>query len=173
MHMLHLLRHAKSSWKEDVEDHERPLNKRGREAARLVGQHLPGATGPVDLVLCSSAVRTRQTLELVLAKFPASPPCLFEEGLYLVDCRKLVDRLRQLDEGIGSVLLVGHNPGLHELAVTLAAPDTLHSRALASGKFPTGARASYEIRTPWSRLGDARHRLVDYVTAASLPGGKE
>lgn len=172
MPMLHLLRHAKSSWKEDVGDRERPLNKRGREAARLVGQHLPGTIGPVDLVLCSSAVRARQTLELALAQVPAPVPCLFEEGLYLADCHKLIARLRQLDEGVGNVLLVGHNPGLHELAVALAEPDTSCSRALASGKFPTGARASFEIGTRWSGLGAVRHRLVDYVTAASLPGGR-
>ena len=68
MHMLHLLRHAKSSWKEDVEDRERPLNRRGREAARRVGQHLPAAVGALDLVLCSSARRTRETMDLVLAE---------------------------------------------------------------------------------------------------------
>jgi phosphohistidine phosphatase len=169
MHVLHLLRHAKSSWKEEVEDYERPLNKRGREAARLVGQHLPGTMGPVDLVLCSSALRTRQTLDLALAKFATPPPCLLEDGLYLADCDRLIGRLGQLDEGIGAVLLIGHNPGLHELAMALAEPDTLHSRALASGKFPTGARAGFEICTKWGGLGDARHRLVDYVTAGSLP----
>ncbi|HMC64868.1 MAG TPA: histidine phosphatase family protein, partial [Gemmataceae bacterium] len=64
MHMLHLLRHAKSSWKGHVEDHERPLNRRGREAARRVGRQLPAATGALDLALCSSALRTRQTLDL-------------------------------------------------------------------------------------------------------------
>jgi phosphohistidine phosphatase len=68
--------------------------------------------------------------------------------------------------------LIGHNPGLHDLAVALAEPDTARSRALAGGKFPTAARASFEIRTRWSALGSARHHLVDYVTAASSPGEK-
>jgi phosphohistidine phosphatase len=171
MHLLHLLRHAKSSWREDVEDHERPLNKRGRRTARLVGEHLPGAIEPIDLVLCSNALRTRQTLELALAKFRAAPPCLIEDGLYLADCDRLIGRLRQLDEGLGSVLLIGHNPGLHQLAAALAEPDASRVRALASGKFPTAARASFEISTQWSGLGDTWHRLVDYVTPASLPGG--
>ena len=74
MHMLHLLRHAKSSWKEDVDDHERRLNRRGREAARRVGQQLPAALGALDLVLCSSARRTRETMELVIAEFPSHRP---------------------------------------------------------------------------------------------------
>jgi len=69
MNMLHLLRHAKSSAKEDVEDHERPLSRRGHDAARRVGKHLPAMTGTLDLVLCSSALRTRETLDLVLAEF--------------------------------------------------------------------------------------------------------
>ncbi len=172
MHMLHLLRHAKSSWIEDVEDHDRPLNKRGREAARLVGRHLPDAISPVDLALCSSAVRTRETLEFALSKFPARPRCLIEAGLYLADCAKLIDRLRCLDEGVGNLLLIGHNPGLHELAVALAEPDEPRSRPLVSGKFPTAALVSFAIGTQWSRLGDTRHRLLDYVTPASLPAEK-
>jgi phosphohistidine phosphatase len=170
MHMLHLLRHAKSSWKDDVEDHERPLNKRGREAARLIGAHLPGAVEAIDLVLCSSAARSRQTLELAIAKFPARPPCLVEDSLYLADCDKLVDRLRQLDESCGNVLLIGHNPGLRDLAVALAEPDSSRSRGLAADKFPTGARASFEVAGRWSGIAGLRHRLIDYTTPASLSG---
>ena len=90
MHMLHLLRHAKSSWNDDVEDHERPLNRRGREAARLVGRHLPAAAGAIDLVLCSSAARTRETLDLALAGFAAPPRCLIEDELYLADRDELI-----------------------------------------------------------------------------------
>src|SRR6266851_8032431 len=73
MHMLHLLRHAKSSWKEGVEDRERSLNRRGREAAGRVGRHLTAAVGALDLVLCSNAKRTRETLRVVLAEFATRP----------------------------------------------------------------------------------------------------
>ena len=171
MHMLHLLRHAKSSWKEDVGDHERRLNKRGREAALSVGQSLLGAVGGLDLVLCSSAARTRETLELALGESAAKPRCLFEDELYLADATRLISRLHRLDEGFGKVLLVGHNPGIQELAVSLAARDPSHPRTLA-GKFPTAARASFAIATPWVGLADARHPVLDYVTSASLSGGK-
>ena len=172
MHLLHLLRHAKSSWKDDVEDRERPLNRRGREAARLVGRHLPATAGAIDLVLCSSAVRTRETLDLVLAGFAPRPRCVIEDGLYLADRDELVERLQQLAESQVNVLVIGHNPGLHELAVALAELDSPRVRALTSGKFPTAARISLCVATRWAALGGARHRLVDYVTAASLPGGK-
>ncbi|HUC09907.1 MAG TPA: histidine phosphatase family protein [Stellaceae bacterium] len=168
MHMLHLLRHAKSSWRDDVEDHERQLNRRGREAAQLIGRRLPDI-GRIDLVLCSSAVRTRETLELILARTMPPPPCLIEDDLYLADWDRLIERLARLDEDILSVLLVGHNPGLHQLAVALAEP---HSPMLArlANKFPTLARASFDIGTRWSEIGGCRHRLVDYATPASLSG---
>jgi phosphohistidine phosphatase len=173
MHLLHLLRHAKSSWKEEVEDRERGLNRRGREAARRVGKHLAASVSAVDLVLCSSARRTRETLELVLAELAARPDTVIEDELYAASKQELMDRLRLLAEGIGDVLLIGHNPGLHELAVALADPNSAGYAALASGKFPTAARASFRIPDPWSALGRSRCELVDYVTAESLRRDKD
>jgi len=172
MHMLHLLRHAKSSWKADVEDHERRLTRRGREAARRIGKHLPGAIGMPDLVLCSSALRTRETLDLVLAEFAARPRILMEDELYAASREKLMDRLRHLAEEDSNVLLIGHNPGLHELAIALADPGSPGFRALACGKFPTAARASLQVSSAWPALGCSRHQLIDYVTVDALPAGK-
>jgi phosphohistidine phosphatase len=168
MHRLHLLRHAKSGYPEGVEDSERPLTRRGREAARRVGESLPAALGALDLVLCSTALRTRETAELVLAGFAARPRIQFEDWLYLAGRALLLRRLRALDESAGGVLVIGHNPGLHELALALAAPDSPRYRALAAGKFPTTARASFAIDGPWASLGQSRHALTHYVTAKSL-----
>jgi phosphohistidine phosphatase len=168
MHRLHLLRHAKSAWDEASEDHERPLSRRGRETARRVGESLPGALGAIDLVLCSTAVRTRETAELVLAGFAAPPSVRFEDALYLAGRALLLRRLGGLDESLGAVLVIGHNPGLHELALALASTDSPRYQALASGKFPTTARASFAIVKPWAGLARSRHALLDYVTAKSL-----
>lgn len=170
MHQLHLLRHAKSIWDDDGDDHARPLNKRGRESARLIGESLPRAMGPLDLVLCSSALRTRETAELALAGFAKAPPISFEDGLYLASPDKLMERLRELDEGIESVMVIGHNPGLHELAIMLAAPGSAGFSTLVNGKFPTGVRTRFVIATTWSDIDTSRHRLVDYVTVKSLGG---
>src|SRR5437588_6308628 len=115
MHLLHLLRHAKSGRDEGVEDRDRTLSKRGREAARAIGKRLPKAMGAVDLVLCSSSVRTRETAELVVAAFDKRPRVLWEDELYLIADGALLRRLRRLDEASGSVLVIGHNPGLHQL----------------------------------------------------------
>jgi phosphohistidine phosphatase len=168
MHRLHLLRHAKSNRDEGVEDKERPLAKRGRDASRRIGETLHSGIGPVDLVLCSSSLRTRETAELVLAKFKPRPKILFEDSIYLADAKTLLRRLTQLDESAGSVLVIGHNPGLHELATALAPPDSPDYRALAGGKFPTGARASFLIEGAWASLDKSRHRLTEYVTPKSL-----
>ena len=168
MHNLHLLRHAKSDRDEHVEDHERPLSRRGREAARHIGRSLPEALGRIDLVLCSTALRTRETAELVLAGFAPPPRVEFDDALYLAGQPALLRRLRRLDETAGAVLVVGHNPGLQELAVALALPAAPRYRALASGKFPTTARASFAIEGPWASLGRSPHALTDYVTPKSL-----
>lgn len=168
MHLLHLLRHAKSGRNEGLEDRDRTLSKRGREAARAIGKRLPDTIGQIDLVLCSSSVRTRETADLVLAAYTKPPRTLFEDALYLVGDGALIRRLRRLDEACGSVLVIGHNPGLHQLAVTLAAPKSPQFAALADGKFPTTARASLEIDSDWAALERGRNRLVAYVTPKSL-----
>ena len=173
MHRLHLLRHAKSSWKKDVEDRERRLNRRGREAARGVGRNLPSMIGALDLVLCSSAVRTRETMDLVLADYRVRPRTVIEDELYAASPEKLIERLRRLDENDDNVLLIGHNPGLHELAVALADANSAVLSALVSGKFPTGARASFKVSDPWGALGHSRYELVAYVTVESLRGAKD
>jgi phosphohistidine phosphatase len=168
MHRLHLLRHAKSSWREDVDDHERALSRRGREAAARLGRQLPQAVGRLDLVLCSSARRTRETLDLVLGGFATPPQSLIEDGLYLAGEAKLLRRLQRLDEAIDSVLVIGHNPGLQELAASLAEPHSPHYPRLAEGKFPTAALASFRVSTSWAGLGGSRHPLALYASPDAL-----
>jgi phosphohistidine phosphatase len=170
MHRLHLLRHAKSGWTEDVEDRERKLNGRGRDEAERVGATLPGAIGSLDLVLCSTARRTRETAARVLVGFAPAPRMVFEERLYLAGAAALLDRLSRLDEAEGSVLVIGHNPGLHELALALAAPDSPDYAALAGGKFPTAVRASFAVAGTWAALNRGRHAMTAYVTAKFLKG---
>jgi phosphohistidine phosphatase len=168
MHLLHLLRHGKSGREEGVEDRNRTLNKRGREAVRAIGKGLPKAIGAIDLVLCSSSARTRETAELVLAAFEKPPRILYEDALYLAGDVALLRRLRRLEDASGSILVIGHNPGLHQLAVALATPKSPGFRALAEGKFPTTARASLRVDGSWAALERGRNALVAYVTPKSL-----
>ena len=168
MNMLHLLRHAKSSAKEDVEDHDRPLSRRGRKTARRVGRNLSAKLGTVGLVLCSSARRTRETLDLVLDELALRPRTSIEDELYLASRERLAARLGRLGARDANVLLIGHNPGLHELAIALADEDSPAFPALASGKFPTAACASFRVPADWSVFGSSRLELIGYVTPDSL-----
>jgi len=169
MNRLHLLRHAKSAAKEKMEDRERPLSRRGRETARRIARHLPAKLGAIDLVLCSSARRTRETMELVLPELTPRPRVVIEEGLYLAPHQDLAARLRRLDPTDANVLMIGHNPGLHELAVALADRNSPDFHKLATGKFPTAALVSFLV-ADWATLGYSLHALETYQTPESLLG---
>ncbi len=158
---LTLLRHAKSSWDNPaLADHDRPLAPRGRRAATLIATYLRDEHLPVSLVLCSSAVRTRETVELV------SPPgeIEIEDELYGASADQLLERLRRVPEQIDAVMLVGHNPAMHELAVALAADPG----ELVHDKFPTAALATLTVPGPWRELDRGQGELVAFVKPREL-----
>jgi phosphohistidine phosphatase len=120
MKRVYLLRHAKSSWKDgSLADRERPLAGRGRRAAKAVARHLEKERLRPDLVLCSPARRTRETLERVEGGFGDRVEARLDEALYGASESKLLACLKALPREVGSVLLIGHNLGLGELALAL------------------------------------------------------
>ena len=168
---LYVLRHAKSSWEEPgEEDHERPLARRGREAAGLIARHLEQAGIRPALVLCSTARRARETYEAVRP----SGELLVERELYGASSPELLARLRAVPEAVASVMLIGHNPGLQELVVWLAAPDPVGSSEEPPGlsqvreKFPTCALATLRLESPWRQLGPRATELMDVVYPSGL-----
>lgn len=163
MHRLHLLRHAKAEPDSEQDDRERRLSRRGRDDARRLGATLPKALGRLDLVLCSPARRTRETAELALAGVVPRPRIVFEDALYLAPAAALLHRLRAADESAAAVLVIGHNPGLYQLALALAAAEGAAYRAFAAGRFPSAARASFAVETPWAMLGRSPHALTGYA----------
>jgi phosphohistidine phosphatase len=164
---LHLLRHAKSSWDDDtLADHERPLAPRGERDAHRVAEHLSASGVAPDLVLCSSSVRTRQTLELIRPAL-GDPPVEIDEALYAASAEGLLERLRSVPESAGCVLLVGHNPGLQDLALGLAAGGPRLAQMAA--KFPTGAVATLAVQVAsWSELDDGGAELTGFVVPKQL-----
>jgi phosphohistidine phosphatase len=169
MRTLWLLRHAKSSWGQaGLADHERPLNARGRDAAARIGRHLALRGVCPDLVLCSSALRARQTLERVIGALDAEPEIRVESDLYLAGEGALLQRLGELPDGASSVLLVGHNPGIAELAAQLAVRGDADGLAALRTKYPTGALA--ELRPDAQRWSDLARgcELVAFVTPKQL-----
>lgn len=160
---LYLLRHAKSSWRDHaLSDRERPLSARGRRAAAAVAKHLEGERIRPALVLCSPAARARQTLERVLPAL-GDPAVELDDSLYGAAGADLLVRIRRLADDVQSALVVGHDPGISELVLRLAAPGRLRDRVAT--KLPTGALATLEIGCNWSELGPGSARLV----ALALP----
>ena len=167
MRHVYLLRHAKSSGKQrGLSDHDRPLTRRGRGAATAITRHLrEQGIGP-ELVLCSTARRARETLERiepVLARRTAQE----ESELYGASAGALLERLRLVPDAVGSVLLIGHNPGLQQLALVLAQP-TPELRELKA-KYPTAALAILAFDRPnWSELDQRTTELLSFVRPRDL-----
>lgn len=161
--MLYILRHAKAVPEDAEGDAERPLAKRGRKAAGAIGEYLAGLVPPPRLVLCSTALRTRETLEQVLPALRPAPKVAYEDRLYLASAGRLLERLRELPDATDSVLLIGHNPGLHQLALTLA-----DDRAGLAEGFPTAALAVLRLDGAWETLRPHGAKLIDYQTPKSL-----
>lgn len=168
---LLLMRHAKSSWDNpSLDDFERPLNKRGTGAATAIGARL-ASTGPAPgLVLCSTAVRTRATLALVLREIDATAPqVIFDDALYLADAETLLARIRETDGRHRTIMVVAHNPGLHTLAVELAGHGRRELLDELAHHFPTAALAHITFRSnDWRAIKPASGELADYVLPRKL-----
>lgn len=177
MRQLLLLRHAKSSWDDPaLSDHARPLNARGRRNAMAMAQAMRDLGLVPDIVFVSSARRALQTLE---ALTPFDDGALIEpmDTLYLAPWAKLLEVLQAAPQTARSVLLVGHNPGLHELALALAGAAALarggpDARRLAEG-YPTGALAEFTIASPWRQLEPGSGRLVRFLAPRDLAAGEQ
>jgi phosphohistidine phosphatase len=169
MHQLLLLRHARSSWDDPkLADVDRPLNQRGRRAAGVMRTAMHDLGLTPDVVLVSPSRRTRQTLA-ALEPWDETPLVEHVETLYLATVAQLLAILHEVNETVRSVMLIGHNPGLHELAVMLAAGSAAGpaSRRLAAG-FPTAALAEFSVATQWQQLDAAGARLVRFLTPRDL-----
>jgi phosphohistidine phosphatase len=168
MRRVYLLRHAKSSWKDrSLADRDRPLAGRGKRAAKAVAGHIEAEGIRPNLVLCSPARRSRETLERVEAAFGDRVEARFEEALYGASEAELLTRLRTLPPELDSVMVVGHNPGLEELALALASEGTERTRM--EEKFPTGALATIDLpANDWSAIERASGELVAYVRPRDL-----
>ena len=164
---VYVLRHAKSSWDDpSLTDHDRPLNGRGRRAAKAMARHIRDEGIAPELVLCSTAARARQTLERIEPALGTRSTSV-EPDLYGADEPALLDRLRGLPDTVGSVMLIGHNPGLQDLVLALAAPAPARDEVAA--KFPTAALATFAFAgRSWRDLAPGGAELVAYVRPRDL-----
>jgi phosphohistidine phosphatase len=164
---VYLLRHAKSSWEDlSLADDERPLAPRGRKAAKRMARHLRHDAIRPDLVLCSTALRAKQTLERIEPALGGAPTRV-EPGLYAASAETLLTRLRRLPDDVVSVMVIAHNPGLRDLASMLASGGRALPRLRA--KYPTCALATLDIDSEtWPKLQPGEAELVNLVTPGDI-----
>ncbi|HYG47228.1 MAG TPA: histidine phosphatase family protein [Allosphingosinicella sp.] len=169
MKSLTLLRHAKSGWDDPVtRDFDRPLNPRGRRAARTVGREMKAQGLGFDLVLASPARRVVETLEEVEAAYGALQPD-YDQRLYLASTATLLEIVRGVPDRVERLLLVGHNPGLEEIALRLSGRDADGLRGEVEVKYPTGTVA--EIVLPverWAEVKEGIGRIERFIRPRDL-----
>jgi phosphohistidine phosphatase len=168
MRRLWLLRHAKSSWDEPgLDDHDRPLAPRGREAAGRIGGYLEREGIRPSLVVCSSARRARETLAVVLPSLGPELTIRIDPDLYTFNGARLLEVVLGLPDACTDAMLVGHNPAIEDLATALAREGAPLPALRA--KYPTGALACVEIDGPaWADAAPGRARLTSFVVPRDL-----
>jgi len=179
MRRLLLLRHAKSEWPADthgVDDHARPLNARGRDAAKRMGTYIKAHQYIPSLVLCSTSGRTTETVQRL--KLPSSVSVEFLRTLYLAEWPALLTIIRGTDASAAALMLIGHNPGIGQLAATLSREmQDAHGRnrfADMKRKFPTGALAVLDFDVDdWRDIGHGAGAIIDYVRPKELTEADE
>ncbi len=149
-HTLILLRHAKSDWSGDEADHDRPLATRGRRQAPDAGRWLAVNAGTIDLAVVSTATRARSTWDLVSQELDHPTSTRHDDRVYGASAGQLLAIVRSLDEALGTVVLVGHNPGFEDLVEALTGDHV---------GMPTSALAVVELPGTWDGAGRARARL--------------
>lgn len=147
MRTLIVLRHAKAAQVLGLADRERPLTGRGERDAKRVGDEIRAAGLQPDVVLCSPSIRTRRTAEIAFPDAEIS----YERDIYEAYPEELLELVRRSDPELGTVVLCGHNPGVHELALGLAGGDYV---------FRPGAFAVIEVESEWADLYPGEGRLV-------------
>lgn len=171
MKRLGLFRHAKSDWHDAVaRDFDRPLNGRGRKGAAVMGQHIIDHGIRWQRILASPAVRVAQTIELAARAVNRTIPVEWDRRIYLASSATLADVLREQPDGVSSVLMVGHNPGLEDLIFDLVPDDgTCPLRAIVEEKFPTAAYAVLDLDIEhWGDLDEGCAKLIHLMCPRDL-----
>lgn len=170
MKTLTLLRHAKSGWDDPVaRDFDRPLNPKGQRAAQTMGQHMRTLGLEFDHVLASPAVRVTETLEAVEAGYGTGLAPAWDKRIYLASSAMLLDLVRELPDALGRVLLVGHNPGLEDLALYLVPDDGGPLRDDIEAKFPTASLVELQFDVDrWEDVKRGSATLTRFVRPRDL-----
>lgn len=168
---LYLLRHAKSSWDHpSLSDFDRPLAARGREAAPRMGRLMRDNSHAPELVLCSPALRARQTKDLVLDVLDYDPEVRLMDGLYnFGDGTGLLHIIQQIGSECSSLLVIGHNPSIENLAIKLAGSGKSSDLKAMARKYPTAALAIMEFdEDDWREVRSGKGKLLSFTRPKAL-----
>jgi phosphohistidine phosphatase len=169
MKRLTLLRHAKSTWDDPVaRDFDRPLNRRGRKAARRVGEEMRALGLTFDAAIASPALRVKETLVEVEAGYGRSLSVRYEDPVYLASVQTLLEIVRGAGDEVESLLLAGHNPGMESLAIALSRGSPLRDDLAV--KYPTGTLAElvFDDAESWREVGPGAGRLDRFIRPRDL-----
>lgn len=169
MKRLTLLRHAKSSWDDPVQrDFDRPLNKKGLRAARTIGEYLRRERQSWDHVIASPAARVVDTLDGMWEGYGRALKPVWERRVYLASAMTLLDVLHEAPPEAENILMVGHNPGLEDLALMLVPDQGAPLRDALEDKFPTASVAVLEFDGEWRALAARAGRLISFIRPRDL-----
>lgn len=171
MKTLTLLRHAKSGWDAPAaRDFDRSLNARGRKAARAMGREMRRLGLGFDQVLASPAARVTETLTELAQGYGHAVDTSFDETIYLAPVETLLALVRSADDADDRLLLVGHNPGMEQLALLLSAEDPLRDEIAV--KYPTGALTEIGFEAArWHDIAPGEGRLARFIRPRELAEG--
>jgi phosphohistidine phosphatase len=164
------LRHAKSDWSSSGQsDFDRPLAPRGERAAPQIGQYIKDHGLTPDQVLCSAAVRARQTWDLAAAKLAGPPPVEILQSLYLASPHDVIEVIREHGGGADCLCIVGHHPGVDGTVLMLAGSSDRLALDRVAAKYPTGALAVLQSGIDhWQALAPGIAELTRFVTPRDL-----
>lgn len=170
MRTLSLMRHGKSSWDfANLCDFERPLNKRGEESVPLIARYLEKKNMTPDLILCSAARRTRQTLKYLRETIKLECEIQFLEELYLISQKGLLHIIKALPKNKQNVLIIGHNPTLHTLSLDLIKTANPKDLRALSEKFPTAGLSVFHFEaSTWADVSLQSGTLKHFITPKML-----
>ena len=173
MPQLYLLRHAKSSWSTPLTgDHERPLAPRGEATAPLIAEEMKARGFVPDHILCSTAKRARQTLDLVLNKMAIKPPTCIEAKIYDAAPQDLIDLISQNAPNCQNLLLVGHNPAIHYAAAQMSLRGDDQALMKLEQKYPTAGLAVIDFdESKWHDGDVSNGYLTAFITPRTLVAG--
>jgi phosphohistidine phosphatase len=169
MRRLMLLRHAKSAWPDGIDDLERPLAERGRDACSLMGRYMADEALVADLAVVSTARRARESWELMRPAFARDIVEQDEPRIYEASAGTILDVVRETGPDVHTLLLVGHNPGLHELALKLIRKGSPSDLSRLQRKCPTAGLVVIDLKIRrWSEASETLGQLERFQTPKSV-----